>query len=258
MTEIISLDLRFYYHNILSLIMVGVWVYFGYRAFTIKDNKYRYKLSIYLIIFCLFQELIDFINRIFLDPVYLFSIQRDLPFIQFCQISFYFALFCMYVTKDKTNYHSYSLKHFFFDCSFLLGFSGAFQAIITPDFHNINNLLGVICIQFQHSLIILSLIWLMIGYGYRLQFKGLCYTYLMINLIVPFALLINNYLGVNSAGEMANYFYVSELPTVDNYFLNLISQHPSPDYILYMQPIIICYFLLLYLPFIFINNYEKN
>ena len=80
----------------------------------------------------------------------------------------------------------------------------------------------------------------------------------MINAIVPFALLINNYLGVNAAGEIANYFYVNELPTVDNYFLNFVSQYPSPDYILYIQPVVICYFLLLYLPFIFVNNYEKN
>ena len=86
---------------------------------------------------------------------------------------------------------------------------------------------------------------------------GLCYTYLLINCIVPFALIINNILGTNSGGISANYFYVKELPKVDNYFLNFVSQHPSPDYILYIQPVFIIYFLLLYAPFALLNKIKK-
>ena len=50
-------------------------------------------------------------------------------------------------------------------------------------------------------------------------------------------------------GVHANYFYVNELPKADNFFLNLISEYPSPDYIFYIQPIFIAYFLSLYLLF---------
>ena len=62
--------------------------------------------------------------------------------------------------KNVTEKNSYSINQFLFDSAFLLGFSGALQGIITPDFFNINNLLAVICIQLQHSLIILNMIWL--------------------------------------------------------------------------------------------------
>ena len=97
----------------------------------------------------------------------------------------------------------------------------------------------------------------MFAYNYRLKFTGVCLTYLFINIIAPFALLLNNFLGINQAGFPANYFYVNELPIVDNFFLNFVSQYPSPDYILYIQPIFIIYFLLLYTPFFLIKKINK-
>ena len=258
MFEEITLTNKYYYHNVISCIMLFVWVYFGIKGSSLNNQKSKYKISIWIIIICLIQEIIDFINRIFLDPVYIFSIQKDLPLLQFCQISFYFSLLCIFLTKKDINNNKYSVNQFLFDSAFLLGFSGAFQGILTPDFLNINNLLGVICIQLQHSLIILSLVWLMFAYNYKLQFRGLCLTYLLINLIVPFALVINSLLGENLKGDSANYFYVNQLPEVDNFFLNFVSQYPSPDYILYIQPILIIYFLLLYFPFFLLKKYKPN
>ena len=82
--------------------------------------------------------------------------------------------------------------------------------------------------------------------------------YILINLIVPFALLINNFLGFNSLGDSANYFYVNELPKIDNFFLNFVSQYQSPEYILYIQPIFIIYFLVLYTPFALLNKIRKG
>ena len=245
---------KHFYHNLISFIMLGIWIYSGIKGYNLNNIKAKRKISIYIISICLLQELFDFTNRIFLDSDYMFSIQRDLPFLQFCQISFYFSLLCIFFTNNSvSDNQKYSLKQFMFDCSFLLGFSGAFQGILTPDFLNINNLLGVICIQLQHSLIILNLVWLMFAYGYRLKFKGLCLTYILINLIVPFALLFNNLLG-----DSANYFYVNELPQIDNFFLNFVSQYQSPEYILYIQPVFIIYFFTLYIPFAFLNKIRKD
>ena len=118
-------------------------------------------------------------------------------------------------------------------------------------------MIGVVCIQLQHSLIILNLVWLISAYNYKLKFKGVCFTYLFINLIAPFALWFNKLLGENTAGDSANYFYVNELPKVDNFFLNFVSQYPSPDYILYIQPIFIIYFIGLYLPFMLFDKFKK-
>ena len=258
MFDEIVINSKYYYHNLLSIFMLGLWVCIGFKGYSLKNQEIKHKISAYIIIGCLMQESIDFINRIFLDPNYTFSIQRDLPLLQFCQISFYFSLLCIFLTrKQLKNKRDYSLNQFLFDSAFLLGFSGAFQGILTPDFDNINNIIGVICIQLQHSLIILNLVWLMFAYGYRLKFKGLYLTYFLINLIAPFALFINDLLGTNSGGDAANYFYVNELPKVDNFFLNFVSQYPSPDYILYIQPIFIIYFLLLYTPFAMLNKFKK-
>ncbi len=256
-TELL-IDSKYFYHNLLSVIMLIVWMVLFFKGYNLKNEKLRYKISNLIIFFCLFQEVLDFINRIFLDSNYIFSIQRDLPLLQFCQISFYFSLICIFLSRKYVPDKKYSSYNFLFDCSFLLGFSGALQGIITPDFLNINNLMGVICIQLQHSLIILNLIWLMTAYNYRLKFTGVCLTYLLINLIAPFALIFNSLLGVNSNGDSANYFYVNELPKVDNFFLNFVSQYPSPDYILYIQPIFIIYFLILYIPFGIWNKFQNK
>ncbi len=246
----LSLSSKYFYHNLLSFFMIGTWVYVGFRGFALKDENSKRKTSIFIVLYCIIQELIDFVNRIFLDSDYIFSIHRDIPFLQFCQISFYFSLLCiLYSKKSVLKSSKYSASQFLFDCAFLLGFSGAFQGIITPDFLNINNLLGVICIQLQHSLIILNLIWLMTAYKYRLRFGGVCLTYVFINIIAPFALWFNNILG-----EPANYFYVMKLPEVDNFFLNFVSQYPSPDYIFYIQPVFIVYFLTLYIPFYILSR----
>jgi len=258
MFEEITIESKYYYHNLVSLMMLGMWIYIGVKGYNLKNEILKHRLSVWIIACCLIQESIDFMNRIFLDPNYTFSIQRDIPFLQFCQLSFYFSLLCIFLTKKNvTATGSYSINQFLFDSAFLLGFSGAFQGILTPDFFNINNIVGVICIQLQHSLIILNIIWLICAYNYKLKFKGICLTYFLINLIAPFALLLNNFLGTNSVGDSSNYFYVNELPKVDNFFLNFVSQYPSPDYILYIQPIFIIYFFSLYIPFLLFNTFKK-
>ena len=254
----LSINSKYFYHNCLSLIMIVVWIFIFIKGYKIQDDILKNKISKWIIIFCLSQELLDYINRIFLDSSYVFSIHRDLPFLQFCQISFYFSLICIFYKRNYDFKGKYSFYNFLFDCAFLLGFSGALQGIITPDFFNINNLFGVICIQLQHSLIILNLIWLMTAYSYRLRFKGVCLTYLFINIIAPFALVFNHFLGNNINGDLANYFYVIELPKVDTIFLNFVSQYPSPEYILYIQPVFIFYFLMLYIPFGIWNKIKKS
>ncbi len=254
----LPIDSRYFYHHCLSFIMIVVWLFIFLKGYKLKDDILKNKISKWIIIFCLSQELLDYINRIFLDSNYIFSIHRDLPFLQFCQISFYFSLICILSSKSYNHKYKYSSHNFLFDCAFLLGFSGAFQGLITPDFLNINNFIGVICIQLQHSLIILNLIWLMTAYNYRLRFKGVCLTYLFINIIAPLALGLNHFLGNNINGDPANYFYVIELPKVDTIFLNYAAQYPSPEYILYIQPVFIIYFLVLYIPFGIYNKFKKN
>ena len=118
MFEEITLNSKYYYHNMISIIMVFVWIIFAFKGYKSTDEKFKYRVSIWIIGFCLIQEVIDFINRIFLDSVYTFSIQRDLPFLQFCQISFYFTLICLFLSnKTLSNNGKYSVNHFFYNLS---------------------------------------------------------------------------------------------------------------------------------------------
>jgi len=215
-----------------------------------KKTDYIKNTSIFLIIFCVSQEILDHLNRFFLDSNYNISWQRDLP-IHFCHIAFYFSLIVIYyqVKKDSVkNYH-----HFLFCVSYLLGLTGALQGILTPDFTNINNFTAVLSGHLQHSLIILNIFWLIFAYKMKLDFKGVIYTYLFINLIAPIAIFINYLLGYNANGDFANYLYVMELPKVDNFLVNMIAQYPFPNFILYAQPLILAYLVILYIPFLIRN-----
>ena len=245
----ITLEQALEYHSIISWIMYFFIFLFSFLGYYLnKNNKSDYikNVSIFLIIFCISQEILDHLNRFFLDSNYTMSWQRDLP-IHFCHIAFYFSLIIIYnqIKKDSINIR----HHFLFSGSYLLGLTGALQGILTPDFTNINNFTAVLSGQLQHSLIILNVFWLIFAYKMTLNFKGVIYTYLFINLIAPIAILINYLLGDNANGDFANYLYVMELPKVDNFLVNMIVDHPFPKFIFYAQPLILLYLIILYIPF---------
>jgi len=242
--------------------MCILWIIFSIVGFYLnKNNKIDAlrKISYFLISFCIIQEILDYSNRAFLDPNYIFSWQTDLPF-HFCHIAFYFSLIAIYfkiklsvLVPNKMSNLSIRTQ-FLFDVAFLLGLSGALQGIFTPDFENIHNFVGILCGQLQHSLIILNVFWLIAAYRMRLKFHGAIYTYIFINLITPLAIILNYLLGSNSNGDSANYLYVMELPQVDNFLLDFIINKSFPAFIFYIQPLIIIYILILYIPFLLIKR----
>jgi uncharacterized membrane protein YwaF len=261
MFEKLTLDQSWNYHVAISWIMCLITILFIFLGFYLnKSGKTDLikKISFYIIVFCLFQEFIDYFHRAFLDPNYIISWQKDLPF-HFCHIAFYFSLIAIYLKLYSNSNNSMSNSsmrtQFLFDVSFILGLSGALQGIFTPDFQNIHNFVGILCGHLQHSLIILNVFWLIFAYKMRLQLNGAIYTYFFINLIVPIAILINYILGYNSNGDRANYLYIMELPTVDNFLLNFVIDKSFPNFIFYIQPLIIMYIIILYIPFFILNRY---
>ena len=265
MFEKLTVEKIWNYHITISWVMCFFLFFFIILGFYLnKNNKIELikKVSFFLIVFCLFQEVIDYFHRAFLDPNYLISWQRDLPF-HFCHIAFYFSLISIYL-KSKLDINDNSMSNpslraqFLFDVSFILGLSGALQGIFTPDFENTHNFVGILCGHFQHSLIILNVFWLIFAYNMRLQFNGVIYTYIFINLIVPIAILLNYMLGSNLNGDSANYLYIMELPKIDNYLLSLVIDKSFPNFILYIQPLIIVYIIILYIPFFILNRYNSR
>lgn len=261
----LPLDRSWEFHNNFSLLMFAVIIILTFIGFYLqKRNNLDVikKISFFIIIFCFFQEIIDYVHRAFLDPSYSISWQKDLP-LHFCHFAFYFSLFAIYLKfKNSSNDNEMSTKsirtQFLFDASFILGMSGALQGIFTPDFQHIHNYVGIICAQLQHSLIILNVFWLISAYKMRLEFHGLIYTYIFINLLVPFAILLNTILGTNLAGDFSNYLYIMELPKVDNFLLDFVVDKSFPNFIFYVQPLIIGYILILYMPFFITNRFKKN
>jgi len=264
MFEKLPLDQSWSFHNNFSLFMFIVIFFItllGYYLQKKNNSVLIRKISYLIILFCICQEFVDYFHRAFLDPSYSISWQKDLP-LHFCHFAFYFSLFAIYL-KFHNNFSENEMStksiriQFFFDAAFILGMSGALQGIFTPDFKHIHNYLGIICAQLQHSLIILNVFWLMSAYKMRLKFHGAVYTYIFINLLVPFAILLNIFLGTNASGDFSNYLYIMELPNVDNFLLDFVLDKTFPNFILYVQPLIIFYILVLYLPFFLLNRFKK-
>ena len=94
-------DLLYYYHNFLTIIMVCLWIVFSFIGYKIQNKYIVYKITYGLIIFSVLQEILDYVNRIFLDELYVLSFKSDLP-LQFCSIGYYFSLFgLIMVISDK-------------------------------------------------------------------------------------------------------------------------------------------------------------
>jgi len=233
----LQLEQLYYFHDTLTLFMVCIWLTIICLGLTLKNNKYKIYISYGLIGFAIIQEVLDYINRIFLDELYDFKLSTDLP-LQFCIIGFYFSLFGIYMSISKKTFNP-KLEQFIFDCAYVLGFSGAFQGLITVDLTGVNNMIGAFALNWAHSLIILNVLWLIFAYGKRFHLNGILHTFLFINIIIIPVGLINYILD-------ANYMFICQPPNIESSFI--IGEWPY--YLLYIEGIYLIYIFILYLPFL--------
>ena len=70
----------------------------------------------------------------------------------------------MAVSNKKFNA---KLEQFIFDCAYVLGFSGALQALFAVDLTGVNNIIGVFTLNWTHTLIIINVLWLIFSYKKR-------------------------------------------------------------------------------------------
>ena len=66
-------------HNMITFIMFFAWVVVCVSGYYLKNLNYKKNITIFLISFSIAQELFDYINRFFLNELYIGSIQTDLP-----------------------------------------------------------------------------------------------------------------------------------------------------------------------------------
>jgi len=229
-------DQLYFYHNSLTVFMIGVWIIIIYLGIKLKDDNSKMYISYALISFCFLQEILDYINRIFLDAMYDFKLSTDLP-LQFCVIGFYFSILGIYMAVSKKKFNP-KLEQFIFDCAYVLGFSGALQALITVDLTGIHNMIGAFALNWAHTLIILNVLWLIFAYGKRFTLTGVINAFIFINVIILPVGMINYLLN-------ANYMFVCKPPNVNSPFF--IGEWPY--YLIWLELIYFIYILILYLPF---------
>jgi len=248
--EPLSDELLIYYHDNLTLFMIVAWFVFSFVGYKIKNQKTITKISYYLIGFSIFQEILDWFNRIYLDTEYAVSWRADLP-LQFCVMGFYFSIIGICLAERSKQKFS-KIQQFLFDCAYVLGFAGGFQALLAVDLTGINNMLGAFALNWAHSLIILNVLWLIFAYEKRFTVISIFRAYGFILFIIMPVGLINYILIQNDIH--ANYMFLCRPPNVDSAFF--IGEWPI--YLLWLALIYFLYVLILYLPFKMINIYKSK
>ena len=232
----LSTELLYYFHNLLTFIMIGVWIIFSFIGYKLKNQKTITKISYGLIGFSILQEIMDYTNRIFLDELYVISLSTDLP-LQFCSIGYYFSIIGIIMSVSEKKYNI-KFEQFIFDCAYVLGFGGALQAMITVDLTGINNMIGSFALNWQHSIIILNVLWLIFAYNKRFNLRGVLNAFIFMNLAIIPVGIINYFLS-------ANYMFICSPPNVNNPLL--IGDWPI--YLIILEFVYFLYILILYLPF---------
>ena len=101
--------------------------------------------------------------------------------------------------------------------------------------------------HFQHSLIILYVIWLITAYDFRPDLSGIFQVLLALNILALPTILINLWLN-------GNYMYICEAPKIDNPLLI----GGWPWYIFFSQVVFVIYSLLLICPFLIYKSFRKK
>jgi len=242
--KVLPAEQLYYLHNTLSIIMLCIAAFFCYAGYRLNSNTYKKYLSLVLILFCLSQECIDYLNRIYWDELYNFSLASDLP-LQFCVIGFYFSIISLYMAISKKQFNQ-KIEQFLFDVAYVLGFGGALQALINVDLTGVHNMIGIFTLHWTHSLIILNVLWLIFAYNKRFNMQGIINSFLFINVVIIPVGFLNYMLG-------SNYMFICQPPAVNSSFII----GGWPYYLLYLEGIYFIYILVLYLPFKLIEKTYK-
>jgi len=219
--------------------MVFLWISVCLFGYFIKNQDIKKKITISLISFSIIQEVFDYCNRFLINDIYIVNLQTDLP-LQLCHFAYWFSVLCLFSQLYKNKYNQ-----FYFNCAYFLGFSGAFQGILTVDLTGIDTLGDILALNLQHSIIILNVLWLIFAYGIKFGKKGILQAFLFTNILVLIVGPINYFLN-------SNYMFLCRPPVVNNPFL--IGEWPY--YLLTLELIFFIYGYVLYLPFKLIKSFK--
>lgn len=226
-------------HWNITYVMVFAWIFISVLGFQAGESL-KYKITLILVLLSFFQEVFDYYNRFFLSELYIVKIQTDLP-LHLCHFAYWFSVLGM-----LAQVYNYKNKQFFFNCAYFLGFSGAFQGIVTVDLTGIFTFGDMLSLHLQHSLIILNVLWLIFAYGMKFNLKGVMQAFLFTNILLIFVGIINTVIE-------SNYMFLCKPPDVNNPFL--IGDWPF--YLIILELIFFIYGYFLCLPFLVMKFFKK-
>jgi len=226
-------------HWNITYIMLFAWLFIS--ALGIKVGEFlKSKITLILVLLSFSQEIFDYYNRFFLSELYIVKIKTDLP-LHLCHFAYWFSVLGMIA-----QIYNYKYKQFFFNCAYFLGFSGAFQGIVTVDLSGIFTFGDMLSLHLQHSLIILNVLWLIFAYDMKFSFRGVIQAFLFTNILLIIVGIVN--MTIDS-----NYMFLCQPPDVDNPFL--IGDWPI--YLIILELIFFIYGYFLCLPFIVLRYFKK-
>ena len=196
--------------HIISIIII-ILVFIAFLRFNkvlgINDNSRTFLFVLAFIMISL--DLSEDLVRVFTG---FYSIRKDLP-LQLCSIGVYLAAFTLV-----------SRKKIFFDLIFYWGFVGATNAILTPDGNLFELRIFFFYSQAYHAALIFAVLWMMIKYDMRMEYKSIFQVVLYTNAIVGIITFINIVLD-------SNYMFLRQIPNSVSPFL----MGEWPVYILMVQ-----------------------
>jgi len=181
------------YALVISLSAITVIPFIGRFVSVIN----RRRMMWFLVVFVVAQEIVDYGNRASLREL---TLEKDLP-LHLCQYSLIIATIGL-ITR----------KRFCFEFAYLIGTTGALQAMITPDPAELENMTYLVTFFTHHALIILFPIWNIVVDGMITTRSAVFRTLLFVNLVSVPVGTVNWLIG-------SNYMYLRTKPRVDSPFL---------------------------------------
>ena len=157
-----------------------------------------------------------------------YSITKDLP-LQLCSIGVYLAAYNL-IYRNQT----------IFNLIFYWGFVGATNAILTPDGDLFELRIFFFYSQGYHAALIFAVLWMMIKYDMRMDYRSILQVVIYTNIIVGLITIVNYVLD-------SNYMFLRVMPNSISPFL----MGEWPTYIIMVQ----VFSVVLVVLFISIQNY---
>ena len=194
----------------------------------ILQAENRTNFIYFLISFAVIQEIVDYISRYNFDG---FNFAEDLP-LHICSYALIMSCLSLY-SKDQ----------FCFEFSYLLGVTGTFIAVLTPEFNDFDGWVMYVTYFMHHSLIPAFSLWNIIVDGMRLRNLSILYC-------LVFLALVSLPVGIICWLTGGNYMYLARIPNVDNPLVF----GEWPFYLIYLNIIGVILMLIASVPFYFLKN----